>query len=390
MKKAILIVLGIVIVTVVVLANVPEPSTSYSTAEFPDTVNIAPLDEALTFARILDGDNRRLIAVTSYSDDSVTGYDLTALLGTDPEDPIALFDELGYEELKSRIESISEDASVYNIDHLTIPADFTDAHIAAGTNFAAHADESSVEEGPFLFAKMVTPTSFDAPVQVDSQALLDFEVELAYVTLSEMNLDEAPDYMGLVLSNDFTNRAKLLRALDPNDVISGKGFTTGKSAPGFLPVGNLFVIPRDYRAFSEPLELKLAWNDTLRQQAGMSLAIWDIDELFTNIKLRENVTWEYQGGQVGLPVDAGTVPARTLIMAGTPDGTIFQSPSTRTMVRGILKWVFGGWGESPVNNVIEYYITTNLANESFLSTGDVVRIHVDRVGEIRTIIERTE
>ena len=61
---------------------------------------------------------------------------------------------------------------------------------------------------------------------------------------------DRPASMGLVLCNDYTDRDALLRTLDPWNPGSGKGFTTGKSFPGSLPVGDLFVIPRDVRAFT--------------------------------------------------------------------------------------------------------------------------------------------
>ncbi|MBI2422235.1 MAG: fumarylacetoacetate hydrolase family protein [Candidatus Hydrogenedentes bacterium] len=154
----------------------------------------------------------------------------------------------------------------------------SDAHIAAGANFTAHAEESAVEDGPFLFAKLVRPTPFNAPVRAGT-ALLDYEVELAYVTLSDTTLPGVPAHMGLLLANDFTDRATLMRHVNPSDVTTGDGFATGKSAEGYLPVGNLFVIPKDLESFTANIDLKLAVNGALRQSGRMTLAVWDLPEL---------------------------------------------------------------------------------------------------------------
>ena len=355
---------------------------------FDTTIAVAPLDEALTFARVRVNDVTNLLSVTRYADGAVVGYNLTQEVDSNPTDPVDVFNDLGYEALKNRIESLSESSLVeYPLDQLSVPLELTDEHIAAGTNFAAHADESSVEEGPFLFAKMVTPTPFNAPVSVESGGLLDYEVELSYVTLDDTSLTEPPEYMGLILSNDFTNRAKLLRHLDPDNVVSGDGFTTGKSAPGFLPVGNLFVIPKNYREFSSSLTLELAVNEKLRQSGSMELVIWDIDELFNQIFARKDTLWEYQDEQVGLPVVDGVIPPRTLIMAGTPDGTIFQGPTTKIMIKGVFRFLLGGWNQSIVENVIEHYISSAQRQGNFLSPGDSVHIRVENMGEINTQVQ---
>ena len=386
--KKLAIILGVVVVAAGAWLFIPEADRIYPVASFPDGITIAPLEEALTFARIHDGEGYRLIGVEAYAEGAITGVDLTEVLENAPEDPITLFNASGYDELAADIGKLAgEHLKTYALSELAIPVDLTDEHVAAGTNYAAHADESSVEDGPFLFAKMVEPTPHNAPVSVEDGGLLDYEVELAYVTLSDTKLDNLPEYMGIVATNDFTNRAKLLRALNPDDVTSGDGFTTGKSAPGFLPVGTLFVIPKDYRAFSMVQEMRLAVNGELRQKAPVSLMIWDIDELFNQIAARENIQWDYLDGKVGLPIQDGTLPARTMILAGTPDGTVFQGPTTKTMVRGVVRFVMGGWGQSVVDNVIENYIDSKLKRGTFLQPGDEVHIQIDGVGEIRTTVE---
>jgi 2-keto-4-pentenoate hydratase/2-oxohepta-3-ene-1,7-dioic acid hydratase in catechol pathway len=134
-----------------------------------------------------------------------------------------------------------------SVRELVAPVDLRGSHVATGLNFPEHAGESGVGDGPFLFPKLAEATGPYAPVPAGN-ALLDYEVEISWVPLAPLSPGERPKHMGLVLCNDYTDRDLLLRTVDPWDPTSGKGFTTGKSFPGSLPIGNLFVIPRDYRS----------------------------------------------------------------------------------------------------------------------------------------------
>lgn len=356
-------------------------------AELPEMIKIARPSEALTFARIQGEAGPELLAVASLSETKAMAFNLTRVLGPDVRDPIALHLDRGYEAVQAEIErGFAGPLLEIAVDRLILPVDLTDAHIAAGTNFAAHAEESSVEEGPFLFAKLVRPTPFHAPVSA-GDGLLDYEVELAFVTLTDAALPKAPETMGLILANDFTDRALLMRHLNPRDVTSGDGFTTGKSPEGYLPLGCLFVIPRDLRKFVAETELQLSVNGEPRQKASMTMAIWDLDELFRQIDARKEAEWEHEGAMVRLPVENATIPARTLILAGTPDGTVFQGIPKSTMAAGLLRWLAFGWNESAVDRVIERYIAGAKKKGNFLQPGDRVSIRVERMGMIETPVE---
>lgn len=386
MKRAILIVIaGIIVVCLVLLLKRP-PAREFAEANFSESVEIAALDDALTFARTETDGTMQLLAVTGFSEGQVDAIAIAQLMDASIDDPIDLFNEFGYEAIQERIRAASNDQLLrIATEDLIMPLALTDAHIAAGTNFAAHAEESDVEDGPFLFAKMVSPTVSGTPVSV-GDALLDYEVELAFVTLRATPLPEVPEFMGLILSNDFTDRATLLRHINTDDVTSGDGFSTGKSAEGYLPVGNLFVVPRDLRAFVSTIQLRLAVNGELRQDAPMTQAIWDIDELFRQSKAKEGTRWKYRDGEVGLPIEDGAIPARTLVLAGTPDGTAFVGLSNRTMALGVVRMLTGGWGDSIATNVIERYISDARAEGFFLQPGDQVEIQVNGMGSISTPI----
>lgn len=363
-------------------------SFAATAAAQPDlgTVAIAPRDQALTFARTDSPDGPRALAVTRYADGEVEGVDLTALLGRPVSDPIAALEQAGWDGLRARIDGAPASATARApAATLLAPVDLGVHHVAVGTNYPEHAGEASVEEGPFLFAKLVAPTGPRAPVAA-GEALLDYEVELAFVPLQPLRAGDRPATMGLILCNDYTDRALLLRHVDVRTPTSGKGFTTGKSLPGYLPVGDLFVVPRDLRAFATGLELRLWVNGAPRQQARVAEQIWDLDRTLAETWARRDVTWEHRGGRVSLLAPDGTIPARALIMSGTPGGTVFQGVGWGTRLRGAWSWLRGGGSMPVAAQVIETYIEEARAARRYLQPGDRVTIRVDRLGVIDNAI----
>jgi 2-keto-4-pentenoate hydratase/2-oxohepta-3-ene-1,7-dioic acid hydratase in catechol pathway len=343
-------------------------------------LEIAPLDEAVTFARLREG--RRVLAVTRWADGRVDGVDLSALLGRPVTDPIDLLAGHDLAALAAHIDGAPDETRVSAaVDQLDLPADLGAHHIAAGTNYPEHAGESEVTDGPFLFAKMVAPTGSRAPVPA-GDGLLDYEVELAFVVLAPLDRPGATPRLGLVVCNDYTDRATLLRHVDVWDPASGTGFTTGKSFPGYLPVGDLLVVPHDARAFARDLELRLWVNGELRQQARVSEWIWDLDRMLAETWARRDVTWQHRGGRVSLLSPAKTIPERTLLMAGTPAGTVFQGVGIGTRARGALAWMLGGFAGSLPSRVVETWVREAREAGTYLQPGDRVAVRVDRLGVV--------
>lgn len=352
-------------------------ATAATPAPAADRITIAPLDEALTFAVSGAGDKSRLIAVTRYEKGVVEGVDLTA--DAAGADPIALLNRAGYDALKATIESRGARVAV-DAASLTAPVALGDAHVAVGTNYRAHAEEANVKDGPFLFPKLVAPTGPRAAIPWKAGVLLDYEVELCLVTLGPIGpLEKASG--GLILCNDVTDRAALLRHVDPDDPASGKGFPEGKSAPGYLPVGDLFVAPRDLRAFAKSLTLSLSVNGATRQQAPVDLWIWDFARILDEARARRGEVWPYWSKTARLPLASdGTLPARTLVLAGTPAGTVFDGFAWSDYAGGVLRWTLGGFKGPVARAVIETHIERELRAKSYLQPGDVVAIRVDRLG----------
>jgi len=352
------------------------------------SVAVADPEDALTFARVGPEGARRLIAVTRYQEGRVEGVDLSASLGRPAADPIRVFLEVGYDRLRIAV-SQPPDAARFSVpaEELAIPVDLRGHQVAAGINFPEHAGETSVEHGPFLFPKLVSPTGPYSSVRAGG-ALLDYEAELAWVPLEPLPGPTPPEFMGLVLCNDYTDRETLLRSVDVEDVASGRGFTTGKSFPGYLPVGNLFVVPRDFRSFAANLELRLYVNDRLRQRSMTGEMIWDVDEIFAQTWARRALGWEHHGQEVSLLEEPGVILDRTLLMSGTPHGTVFRGIGVRHKLSGVWTWLLGGWGESIPSHAISAYLEDARSAAAYLQPGDRVVIHVDYLGAIRNQVTR--
>lgn len=340
------------------------------------SVKIAPIGDALSFARV----GKQTIAVSSYANGRVTGLPV----GKEGEDAISLVNRLGYDGVSALIAKGGAPTTA-NVAELAVPVDLLSRHIAAGTNYREHAEEATVEGGPFLFAKYVAPTPSRASVSA-GDALLDYEVELCLVTLDATPTTQRAKG-GLMLCNDVTNRAKLMRNVDVAHPESGKGFTTGKSAPGYLPVGDLFVVPRDLNRYVAGLTLQLSVNGQERQRTPATMWIWDLDRLLTEAgKLRDR-EWAYAGGTARLPIDAeGNVPARTLVLAGTPGGTVFAGVDLRSIGRGLAAWLAGGWDKPFTAQVIESHIALARQQKRYLQPGDRMTIRVDGLGSLDNYI----
>ncbi len=353
------------------------PQTRIQLATPAPTISIAPLEAALTFARTADG---RTVAVFAYQNGKITA----APLGVD-EDAISFVNRIGYGAAKGLIETLSARIEI-DAATLAVPVDLGEQHIAAGTNYRDHAKEASVKDGPFLFPKYVTPTPSRAPVTAGN-ALLDYEVELCLVAMAAIAANERAKG-GLILCNDFTDRARLLREIDTDDPRTGEGFTSGKSTPGYLPVGDLFIVPRDLDMFVSTLTLELSVNGEERQKAPATMWIWDFDRVLNEARAKSDVSWNYWGGAARLPFDeAGAVPARAMILGGTPGGTIFKGIYPSAYLRGVFGWIAGGFKGSPASRVVESHIKSAQESGGYLERGDVVSIDVDRMGALRNRIE---
>lgn len=341
-----------------------------------DNVRIADPDMALTFARFQDGGALRLIRVEAYVDGMVDGVLL------DGTDPIALFNAEGYDALAIRK---GQGVRVAATD-LTVPFDGTANQIAIGVNYPAHKAEADMEE-PFLFPKLSRADGWMAPVPA-GDGLLDYEVELGFVALGDLSPDAPPQTMGLILAADYSDRATLLRRLNLLDPESGDGFTEAKSRPGFMPVGNMLVIPRNLRRFYGDLRLQLFVDGRLRQVARPRDMVWQLDRMLAESRDRAHHSWPVGNDKAILPVDGdGVIPARTMVLSGTTDGVVFRPPSGRQIFIGVMETLFSplswtSWRDGLVERAIH---EAELAGH-YMQPGQEIVMHADLLGVLRNRI----
>lgn len=352
------------------------PERLYRQTMAPDlteNVAIAPRDSALTFARYHDGGRLNLMLVDNYAGGIVEG---TLLPGHD--DPITLFNVLGHDGVAARAgPPVQVPATA-----LVQPFDGTASQIAIGVNYPAHKAEADMEE-PFLFPKLSRADGWMADVPA-GDGLLDYEVELGFVALTDLPADKHPQTMGLVLAADYSDRALLLRRVNLLDPESGDGFTDAKSRPGYMPMGNLLVIPRDVRAFYASLQLQLFVEGGLRQVARPRDMVWQLDRMLGESRARAGLSWATQGGAARLPIDsAGTIPARTIILSGTTDGVVFRPPGVRQTFIGVMETLFAPWHwPSWRDRLVARTIGEAQAGGHYLQPGQQVVMHADGLGVI--------
>lgn len=344
-----------------------------------NSIAIAPRSEALTFARFRNGDVTALMLVESYTDGVLQGT-LVHEEGNDAiMDPIALFKNLGY----ARIEGLTGASIDAREEDLVVPFDGTSCQIAIGGNHPKHAAETAIAKN-FLFPKLNAPGAFLEPIPA-GEGLLDHEVELGFVALEPIRNNSVIQHMGLVLASDYTDRAVLLRRVDPRNVTSGKGFTEAKSKAGYMPVGNLFVIPKDLRTFYRTLRMTLYVDGQLHQDARPEEMVWDIDRMRQQSFQDEGRQWECGGRRVSLPVREGVLVARTMILSGTSDGVIFRKPSGRQLALGMLEVALGGFRNVQAV-LIEPTVREAQEQRRYLQPGMQVVMRADKLGIIRNPI----
>jgi len=364
-------------------------------------IQIADPGVALTFARARMDGELRLVAVTAYRGSIVEAVDLSVACAADASDPATLFLERGYDALAHDVAHAPDRARIeIPVESLALPLELGRHHVAVGTNYPEHASDAGTVR-PFLFPKLVVPTPSGSDVAVHG-GLLDYEIEIAIVPLEPLS-DAAPAFLGVILANDFTDRETLMHSVDRRDIESGRGFTTGKSFPGYLPVGNLFVIPRRWRDFVHTLELRLYVNGALRQSSPATDMVWNVEEILARTLEARGRRWQHRGADVplfaagpaaraqtdvtgevvGEPDGAqDDVAARTLFLTGTPHGTVFGGVPMPVIVSGILRWAAGVFRGGVADHVVAAYIRSARDAHVYLEPGDEVLARVPFLGEM--------
>lgn len=280
-------------------------------------LRLAPVADTLTFARTRGND---VLLVAALDQKGVVAVNLTEFFDAKGIDTLALYRNLGSEVIRTALDS---EVTFIEWEALGLPFDPRAQAIAAGTNFAAHAEEVGLDEGPFLFPKISKPSAWNDSVPQSTR--LDYEVELCAVPMDDYTIEQ-PSALGVTLCNDFTDRWDLVRTIDLDGPLGRTGFADGKSGEHRLPIGALLVVPSDAERFLDAVKLGLAVNGDLRQEGRGSQMIWGASKVMQEALAQCDQPYKYEGAEIPL-TECGAIKAGTVVMLGTPDGVAFQMPN---------------------------------------------------------------
>jgi 2-keto-4-pentenoate hydratase/2-oxohepta-3-ene-1,7-dioic acid hydratase in catechol pathway len=286
----------------------------------------------------------------------------------------------------------------------TALGDETAIIVAAGLNYAAHAEEAG-GGNVFLFPKPAAPSApYGLVAPPEDVVLLDYEVELAYVLLDDVDLEAIPDHetflerTAFFVTNDITDREALIRRIGLSP--PGIGFVEAKGQPNFLPAGPWMVRGSElFAALAEcgasglgiGLEVDEGNGFVERQRSTTDRMIVSahalLEKIATQIRtegLRTRMPMERDGEVRYYPfaVQADpnappTLPAGTIVLTGTPEGVAMQAPSVLSLAfRGLLRL------RSPTEQLRIEQIERARSDEpgGYLAPGDRVRARVDGLG----------
>ncbi len=273
--------------------------------------------------------------------------------------------------------------------------------VAAGLNYAAHAEEAGGGD-VFLFPKPVAPTApYGQVVAPDGVTLLDYEVELGFVLLADVDLRALPsrdEFLGkaaFFVANDVSDREPIIRHKALRG--PGTGFVEAKGQPGFLPLGPWMVRGTELFAAlaacgADGLGIRLAVDEgdgfRVRQDASTASMILDPLEFLGKIaeEIRRGglrtpmpVLRDGRARHYPLAVDAQAprLPAGSLVLTGTPDGVALQAPVPLALLaRGLLRL------RSPFEQfrLEELERAASGGPGGYLEAGDRMRASIDGLG----------
>lgn len=358
--------------------------TAWSWSDNP----IMPLDSGLTLAELSTDEGPRTIAVVKDEGTRIIGIDINTLLGH-TGGPVQSYQLLGYEVISEAIAKAPEASKIpYDYQSLASPAGRFSHHVALGFNYGRHADEVEQGRSPFIFLKTSSPAR-TGEVPSHPGRMLDYEVEICARPLAERST-ESVDFsrnipFGFYLCGDFTDRAKLMRSFDLDDMNGGRGFSLAKSSDGYFPTGPYLVIPKNTGNFLSQVELRLWWNEQLRQQAFASDMIWSLEEAVTDILLAQRQQRPTHTPASSLWLPDGTLNPGISILTGTPEGVIVRPPGLGFKIwSGVLYVLTGAFltSDSVRDYTVERYVTRLLRNKRGLQPGDSIRMQATWMGQM--------
>ncbi|MCE7070563.1 fumarylacetoacetate hydrolase family protein [Dyadobacter sp. CY327] len=344
-------------------------------------------EDALTLARFDKGGQVHTLVVLEDDGETIRGIDLSAELSRYDQNSFDVIKGLEFDHIVELTHTSTKQLSLKYKDLLASVGGNT--HLAIGINYAEHGVETG-QVRPFMFPKYVRTDPAVHELKYTKGWLLDHEVELGIVFPKAVcSAAEMKGMMiGFLVVNDFTDRATLMRKMDSQNVASGKGFPDGKSKEGFLPTGPYMVVPRDWRAFANELNLSLSVNGQQRQHGSAKDMVWDINKIIEeSLSVKGKKKSYYQDKMVNL-FEGSCIPANSIIITGTPAGVVFNAPSKGFIMGAVFKYIFTGgfFGSKMHPYIMQQYLKKEMKNTRYLKPGDQVETTISYLGTIKTEI----
>jgi 2-keto-4-pentenoate hydratase/2-oxohepta-3-ene-1,7-dioic acid hydratase in catechol pathway len=385
---------ALIILVVIVVLRETSPDPRFNRASFEANLlesSLLPLDQGWTLAQTLDDSGKlRTLLVLGYDDDHITGVDLQALGASESPNPFVVLSSLSHEKIQAAIGDKQAYETVFFTQLLSVAGD-GDRHLGIGTNFPEHAEEAA-SDSVFNFPKFGHASPARTTIPWLTGGLLDYEVELCLrfdrAIRSLADFDAAAK--GFFLCGDFTERATLLRLIDPQNLDSGTGFSDGKSGLGFFPSGALLVIPKDWKKFIQNERMTTSMNGKPRQDARGAEMILDYRELTSKVLADMAMPrFLYQNEYVKLAPN-NQIDQSMVLMSGTSEGVIFTMPSRADIINGLAAYLSNGamLNEQPMMKVlIESFIKAEYESKHFMQPGDRIEFASSSMGRIVVDVE---
>ncbi|MEL6827920.1 MAG: fumarylacetoacetate hydrolase family protein [Pseudomonadota bacterium] len=380
---------GLVMGGVTFFAWITSPDPKFNSASFEDAPfesQLADPINAVTLAQYLDTNGETVtIMVTDYNDKTVQGIDLADLGAPRSADPFVALAAVEQTDLHTAALQRFERQQV-DVSNLLPSGPTGSQHVGIGTNFPEHAEEAR-SDSVFNFPKFGTATPARTSVAAPAGGLLDYEIELCMrfdrPVASVEDFDAA--VKGVFLCADFTDRIKLLKLADPDNLDSGYGFSDAKSGKGFFPTGPFLVIPTDWSRFIADTRMMTYLNGEARQDARGGEMILDFRALTEKVLGdMERPRFSYQDGFYKLAPNARIERDMTL-MSGTSEGVIFTPPQRHDYIEIVIAYALRGGplsGQDLLNFAIDAFIENERRSGHFLQPGDVVTYEASGLGKI--------
>jgi 2-keto-4-pentenoate hydratase/2-oxohepta-3-ene-1,7-dioic acid hydratase in catechol pathway len=322
---------------------------------------------------------------------------------------IEKFDELSLERIKTPVP--------VTVEQLENQERFI---IGAGLNYGRHREEVDRDEPLLLFPKFVAPAGAYSAVKTGAKIgenpprpvkLLDYEAEIGFVLLTDVDLSHPPSYeelsgnIAFFTANDVSDR-------EPIILNASSGYTRGKSHPTYLPTGPWIIhgrnMPIKTSSYGEvPLDLGLeiidakgsgGQNEVHRREirtAQRDVSTSIISGPFEIISL---LSERYAAGGSVCMTDAygvsryihdskGRIPAGSLVLTGTPGGTAVKAPDG---LDKLVLFVKGGFSVQGAREKFVEDCERDSDKLGYLQAGDIVETWVELLGRQRWSVAPTE